>query len=194
MKIRRQIADNTRIKIIKAALKLFAENGFSGTSTQAIAKAARVNETLIFHHFGNKAELWKKVKENVVNTIALETLDPSPSSLSIFLGTIIQQRLTAYQQEPHLLRLMQWQRLESKTPILAGGNILAPINWVTPIKFLQQRGKIRKDFSPEIIMTWLLASINALILDNMTSLREEKNRQEYIACLLEGFERALSVK
>ena len=40
--------------IINAAVILFAENGYSATSTSAVAKKAGVAEGLIFHHFKNK--------------------------------------------------------------------------------------------------------------------------------------------
>lgn len=41
-------------KILRAALELFAEEGFKPTSTNKIAKRAGVSEGLIFRHFGNK--------------------------------------------------------------------------------------------------------------------------------------------
>ncbi len=43
-----------QIKILGSALELFAEEGFQGTSTSKIAKAAGVSEGLIFRHFKNK--------------------------------------------------------------------------------------------------------------------------------------------
>lgn len=40
--------------IIHAAVSLFAQHGYSATSTAALAKKAGVAEGLIFHHFDNK--------------------------------------------------------------------------------------------------------------------------------------------
>ena len=45
---------NRKNAILAAAVDLFAENGFSATSTLAIAKKACVAEGLIFHYFKNK--------------------------------------------------------------------------------------------------------------------------------------------
>lgn len=190
--VRRQVADKTRANIIKAALKLFAEHGFSGTATRAIAKAANVNETLIFHHFGNKAELWKKVKEHVVSNLAIEPLDLQPSSLNAFLEAVIQQRLSAYQKRPDLVRLVQWQRLEEKQDILAAGHILAPQHWHAPIKYLQETKKIKSNIAPETIIIWLQVSINAMIFDNIPFLQNTHNHSAYVNCLLKGFENALA--
>ncbi len=44
-------------KILNAALKLFAEQGFVSTSTSRVAKEAGVSEGLIFRHFENKEGL-----------------------------------------------------------------------------------------------------------------------------------------
>ncbi|MFT4739146.1 MAG: AcrR family transcriptional regulator [Cyclobacteriaceae bacterium] len=44
-------------KILDAALLLFAEQGFSATSTSKVAKEAGVSEGLIFRHFENKEGL-----------------------------------------------------------------------------------------------------------------------------------------
>ncbi|MET1258258.1 TetR family transcriptional regulator [Flagellimonas sp. DF-77] len=44
-------------RIVAAALELFAEYGFNGTSTMKIAKKAQVSEGLIFKHFKNKQGL-----------------------------------------------------------------------------------------------------------------------------------------
>lgn len=44
-------------KIIRAALQLFANEGYHATSTSKVAKSAGVSEGLIFRHFGNKEGL-----------------------------------------------------------------------------------------------------------------------------------------
>ena len=48
-------------RILQSALKLFAGQGYNGTSTSKIAKAAKVSEALIFGHFNNKEGLLKAV-------------------------------------------------------------------------------------------------------------------------------------
>jgi AcrR family transcriptional regulator len=44
-----------------AALQLFAERGYAGATTQEIARKADVSETLLFRHFGGKANLYDAV-------------------------------------------------------------------------------------------------------------------------------------
>lgn len=47
----------TRTHIIETAMQLFAQNGFSNTSTQAVSKAANVSHGTIFAHFRTQEEL-----------------------------------------------------------------------------------------------------------------------------------------
>ncbi len=187
----RKEADKTRAAIIKAATKLFAQKGYSGTPTAAIAKAANVNEALIFHHYGSKAELWKKVKAEITYNSRVNIINPEPSSLRAFLQEAIQQRLTLYDNNPALHKIKQWQRLEDKREKLEAANPLAPNTWIPAIHYLQQQKKIKKSLSAELIMIWLLASANAIIQDESSVFHMQKRREEYIKLIIKGFELAL---
>ncbi|HEX3036566.1 MAG TPA: TetR/AcrR family transcriptional regulator [Thermodesulfobacteriota bacterium] len=59
-------SSKTRIKILEAAIKLFAENGFNGTTTKQIAEEAGVNEALIFRYFSTKRELYGAIIERKI--------------------------------------------------------------------------------------------------------------------------------
>ena len=48
-------------KILQVAEKLFAEHGFEGTSTRALAAAAGVNLAMISYYFGSKEELFRQL-------------------------------------------------------------------------------------------------------------------------------------
>ncbi|MDO8769644.1 MAG: CerR family C-terminal domain-containing protein [Burkholderiaceae bacterium] len=50
-----------RNRLLDAALALFAEKGFSKTSTREIALAAQINSASISYYFGDKAGLYKAV-------------------------------------------------------------------------------------------------------------------------------------
>jgi AcrR family transcriptional regulator len=47
-----------RQTIVEAARGVFAENGFDGTTTRALAKAAGVSEALLYKHFPSKESLY----------------------------------------------------------------------------------------------------------------------------------------
>ena len=46
-----------RARIRDAAIQLFAEHGIAATTIRGIAKAARVSEGLVRHHFGSQDDL-----------------------------------------------------------------------------------------------------------------------------------------
>jgi AcrR family transcriptional regulator len=58
---------NGRDRIRDAALRLFGEVGFDGTSVRAVAAAASVSAGLVIHHFGSKDGLRVAVDEAVVD-------------------------------------------------------------------------------------------------------------------------------
>ncbi|MFT2092540.1 TetR/AcrR family transcriptional regulator [Paraglaciecola sp. 2405UD69-4] len=70
-----QRAQETKAKILSAALSEFAKSGFDGVSTRSIATNAGVNHTLISHHFGSKDALWKATAEWFFNTYNQEFLN-----------------------------------------------------------------------------------------------------------------------
>ena len=61
--------------ILHAALELFAENGYAGTSTSRIAQRAGVSEALIFRHYASKAGLLEAIVQTGLGQIA-ETMRP----------------------------------------------------------------------------------------------------------------------
>lgn len=56
---------DTRDALIKTATQVFAQQGYHGVSTRAIATAAGVNQALIGYHFGNKEGLYLAVFEAI---------------------------------------------------------------------------------------------------------------------------------
>ncbi len=59
-------AADRRQQILEVAMRLFAQQGFQGTTTRQIAEAARVNEAIIFRHFPTKDELdWAVIEHKI---------------------------------------------------------------------------------------------------------------------------------
>lgn len=72
-------ADQTRMALIQAGLRLFGAQGFDGTSTRQIAAAARANVGSIAYHFGGKEGLRIACADHIVETaraIAGQALAP----------------------------------------------------------------------------------------------------------------------
>lgn len=58
-----------RGQIFAAATRLFAEHGFRGTNTRAIAKAAGVKQVMLHYYFGSKEQLYEAVLQHEGSTM-----------------------------------------------------------------------------------------------------------------------------
>jgi TetR/AcrR family transcriptional regulator len=77
MTTRAQQYEETRRRIIDAAVEAFSELGFHGASTREIAARAGANQGLITYHFRSKDELWKAAADRIFNVLRTTLrLDP----------------------------------------------------------------------------------------------------------------------
>lgn len=82
-------SEERRAAIIKAVRQVFAEKGFHGTTTRALADAAGVSEALLFKHFPNKEALYSAMQlsctqgQDAGRKERLKALEPSASTLVI---------------------------------------------------------------------------------------------------------------
>jgi AcrR family transcriptional regulator len=58
---RQEQAVARREQLLETALRLFSEKGYRGTSVRDIARAAGVNEGLLYHYFTGKGDLFRAV-------------------------------------------------------------------------------------------------------------------------------------
>src|SRR5262245_34176657 len=58
---------DTRQALLEAALDLFAEHGYAGTSMRALARAAGVRESAIYHHFASKESLFAALVDMILD-------------------------------------------------------------------------------------------------------------------------------
>ncbi len=158
----RPSADTTRAAIIAAARQRFAEKGFAGTSISTIAKTAKVNQSLIYHHFGSKQDLWIAVKVHILDDYhasqdmtwdRLLTLENSAD----FIAEMIRYRFGLFDRYPDALRIIEWQYLEPdpyELSTYSPGKLALTIEHISNF---QKQKKIKDSHSPELILSMLLA-------------------------------------
>jgi AcrR family transcriptional regulator len=84
---RAEHASDTRAALIAAARRLFAAHGYEGTSTEQIVADARVTRGALYHHFRDKADLFRAVMAEDAGSVAQRLIDErlapeSPSPLA----------------------------------------------------------------------------------------------------------------
>jgi AcrR family transcriptional regulator len=100
-------AEQRRAAIIVAVRRVFAEHGFHGTTTRALAAAAGVSEALLFKHFPDKEALFSAMQtaccsQHMDRYERLEALEPSASTLVLmvhFLVSVIVRAGTSVEDE-----------------------------------------------------------------------------------------------
>lgn len=66
---------DTRERLLEAAERLFARNGYAGTSLRQVTRAADANIAAVNYHFGSKEQLLTAVLDRVVGGINAERLE-----------------------------------------------------------------------------------------------------------------------
>ncbi|MGH7801771.1 MAG: TetR/AcrR family transcriptional regulator [Thermodesulfobacteriota bacterium] len=111
-----QIKISTRDKILESAIRLFAEKGFSGTTTREIAEKAGVNEALIFRYFSTKRDLYsaiieRKISEEPGFEYPLEAFKETRDDWLIFRSIAIRM-FDCVEKDPCFIRLLHFSALE----------------------------------------------------------------------------------
>ncbi len=106
-----------RDRILDAALDVFAEYGYDGTSTREICKRAGVNVAALNYHWGSKESLWLAVCDVVARQVMRATrdcLDPaSPVDVAVrdLIGTIFDALVV----DPRPIRIGTWASLQAES-------------------------------------------------------------------------------
>lgn len=100
-------AGEGRERILEAAIRLFAEAGYDGTSTAGVAREAGVAQPLVHHHFGSKAGLWQAAMDRAfadVQVFSGVELSASPHEA---LAQAMEAFLQFCARRPEMARLVQ---------------------------------------------------------------------------------------
>lgn len=99
---------NGRERILAAALREFADEGYTGASTSVIAAAAGVTQPMVHYHFKSKEALWRAVVDAVFAEDLFADLDTELRDLSgadalkVFLRRLVRSAAS----HPEFARLM----------------------------------------------------------------------------------------
>jgi AcrR family transcriptional regulator len=69
---RDQDSAETRSRILRAALVMFARDGYEATTNRAIARSSGLTSAAIYHYFSSKAELYAAVYDEVFDRVYTE--------------------------------------------------------------------------------------------------------------------------
>lgn len=155
----------TQEAILDAAYTLFAQKGFSGTTTREIAESAGVNELTLFRHFQNKYNLLSRVIVQYATLVHLEKIlkeaknKPFEEGFHYFARALLAQLEEKYP----MIRLMIIEATSNPEVKSVVGPIPVRLRQAL-VSYLQKgvdEGRVRKDLNLELVaqsFLWIFLS------------------------------------
>jgi AcrR family transcriptional regulator len=198
----RMAGEERKLQILRVAVRLFSQRGFSGTTTREIAQAAGVSEAMVFRHFANKEELYAAILDHkACSSVIWDPTELVAAAIlekddrAVFEGVAL-GALEAHEQDGEFQRLLLHSALEEHE--------LARMFWERTVlqfyeflgEYIQQRqrdGVFRK-VNPKIVVRALIGMIIHHSLNNnlwdkprqLLNISNEEAAREFTEILLRG--------
>jgi AcrR family transcriptional regulator len=181
-----------QIRILEVAEKLFAENGYDGTSIRNISKEAGINIAMISYYFGSKDKLLSALIEfrNSGFTLELENVLSKSTNYTEKLEEIISLIITRINRNRRVYKIIHFQYSRSKDSLFdfetyinqKKKNIKILDNF---IKSGQENGAFKKNINSVLIIPTVLGSYfhfyyNKSFFMQLLEMEDEKSFETYI--------------
>jgi TetR/AcrR family transcriptional regulator, acrAB operon repressor len=199
MRRTKEEAEQTRNDLLEAALAEFSEKGYSAARLQDIANRAGTTRGAIYHHFDNKAGLYKELIESAARqgNIVIQTAVSGAGSFADICRRIMTGTLELLEEDT------QFRQITSLSLFKTGvSNELAAINTqrerdaeatiagiTAYMQFGIDAGEARSTIAPEVMARAFLAFQNGLAwlwLASGENFTLQKDADQYADLLLYG--------
>lgn len=105
-------------RMVNAALKIFAINGYNHASTDDIVKEAHISKGLLFHYFDSKIGVYSFIFDYAVRYISLEissAVDPSETSFFEIVRQMEAAKMQVLKSYPYMYMFLYSTRKENIT-------------------------------------------------------------------------------
>jgi AcrR family transcriptional regulator len=109
----------TRDRILKTAVKLFAERGYEATSIRTLAAKAHVNQAAINYHFKTKDGLYREVLRDAIHALTEDQLSHAQETQAMprerALGEFVRQQLrplSARDDVTRYIHILNWEAVQ----------------------------------------------------------------------------------
>ncbi|GGU51655.1 HTH-type transcriptional repressor [Lentzea flava] len=138
----------TKAKLLDAALAEFATHGIAGARVDRIAAKAGCNKAMIYAYFGSKEDLLDEVLKIQITRL-IEAVPITPDDLPGYAARLFD----TYQQQPELLSLLGYHRLENGFEAVNKAEADAHAEKVAAIAEAQRAGRLPSDFDAEELLS-----------------------------------------
>lgn len=153
--------DERRNQILRVAIKLFSQRGFSGTTTKEIARAAGVSEAMVFRHFATKSELYSAILDHKAceggldNPFELVSEAMSKGDDYAVFHNLMLNALDHHEKDPEFMRLLMHSALEGHelADMFVAQNIVPLYDFLSEyIARRQKENAIRSEIKPRVVV------------------------------------------
>lgn len=145
-------AEQTKSRILDAALAEFSAHGVAGARVDRIASAAGCNKNLLYVYFDSKENLFRTVLETRLARLS-EDIPFTPNDLPNFGGRVFDWAMS----HPDLMRLAVWSTLEQSNQNSHG----RADSHDAKVKALAHSSEPEGAFSPAFLVTTVMAIATA---------------------------------
>ena len=162
-------APDKRDRILKAAIKVFAKNGFYATRVSEIAKAAGVADGTIYLYFKNKDDVLITIFEEGIQQllVILREVAAADEPFDQRIKRIVELQLGLLEEQRDLAEVITVNLRQSSTLLK---QYAAPLfmEYIDVIAGLvregQKQGAFRKDLNARVVARSLFGAIDAILL------------------------------
>jgi AcrR family transcriptional regulator len=171
-------AEATRVRLVEAAIKEFAEFGIAGGRVDRIALHANANKAQIYHYFGSKDQLFDAAFAEISARVAA-AVPFDAYNLPGYASNLAD----LYEQQPEILRIATWQRLERPSDDTNPRIQDTVRTKLGAIRTAQQEGALPDRYPPEVLLGLVLnlASSWAAAVPEVLATLPSANRSQHIA-------------
>ncbi|WP_394615767.1 TetR family transcriptional regulator [Lentzea sp. JNUCC 0626] len=166
----------TKAKLLEAALDEFAEYGIAGARVDRVAAKAGCNKAMIYAYFGSKEGLFDELLKIQIDRM-IESVPITPDDLPGYAGRLFD----SYLEQPQILRLAAYHRLENGFDKLPEAEVEAHHVKVAAIARAQAEGRISTAFDAEDLLNLVVhTSILAFSTPNATRDLVERSVRRFV--------------
>jgi AcrR family transcriptional regulator len=150
--------DRTRRRLLQAAIKLFARQGFHAVSVDEIVEQAKVNKRMVYHYFGSKDALFEAALVEVygrIESIEFQAFE-SGHSPTEKLSHLLESYFQFLDDEPEFTRLLQWENLEKGRHLTKENHLLTKNPFYARFRAIVEDGIAAGEFRKDLDIPHLL--------------------------------------
>ena len=166
------MANDTKERILEAALEMFSQNGYAGTNIRELSASLGLVKSGVYKHYESKEAIWNALLDEMIAYYAdhfgsVEHLPPVPDSLEEFVQmTMLMVNITVHDEKIIMTRkvLTLEQYRDARACELATKHFLTGLTEMFTHIFtgMMDKGLLRKD-DPTMLAFVYTAPISALI-------------------------------